>query len=553
MKRIIFRAGFCLFVFAYPAFGQLTSLGGVLEYRHEYSDVLTGDRLSTGLTRSPILNIHATGDVLDPNLARFSLSTNLNASRSDAHSGGIDYVSKGYSWDYYNLALNFLPLLPVRFDVSTRAGVNGWGSELYSGYSYFARSRRDEQTYSAYTQRIKWLPTAQFSFRRTHTSADESGSADVLDRRYSFSLSTGNGVSSIAMFGGMSDIESGIAQIRNRIYDLSIEAFRGYSEKSRLEVSAQYNRYDDYGTLSAAVSYGNSEMEHLTSSTSLIANNTVSGSFRSFSTGATESVLFAPEGNFQYGLNFSGRGGREVFYGSGGAVRNPTYEYTGSASVSHNRGVEGINLTNSLSFNYSRQKLLDLFTRFGAGISNGVNSHALGFDLFARHSISSGVQYNAERTTNVSNVADFTANGRLWQRIISTTGANYRDDRYTGDGTQYRNYRLFVVRQSFRTSYYYWIPFSIELSGSANWYLTGISGRTYGWNFLFQSGSFFVRGLGFDYRYSRSYDPYYLFEVVNQSARMTYRWRTVSLEMRLSQFNTLDRRREVWFSIIRPF
>jgi hypothetical protein len=212
-----------------------------------------------------------------------------------------------------------------------------------------------------------------------------------------------------------------------------------------------------------------------------------------------------------------------------------------------------VQFTNSISLNYARQKIVDSFTRFGAGISNNINAHALGFDLSVRHSISSGVQYDGDRTTSVSNVADVTANGRLWQRIVSTTAANYRDDRYTGEGTQYRNYRLFLVRQSLRTSYYYVIPFSVELSGSVNWYLSGISGRTYGWTFQFQSGSFFLRGLGFNYLYNRTYDPYYLFEVVNQSARMTYRWRTISLEMRLAQFNAVERRREVWFSIVRPF
>ena len=175
------------------------------------------------------------------------------------------------------------------------------------------------------------------------------------------------------------------------------------------------------------------------------------------------------------------------------------------------------------------------------------------FDLSASHSIGAGVQYNSVRTTNVSNIADARVSGRLWSVIRSSTTLNYRDDRFAGHALEFRDYRLISLRQSFKTSGYYLVPFSAELSGTLNWYSRAANGRTYGWTLQFQSGSFFVRGLGLDYRYTRSYDLFYRFEVTDQSARLTYQWRMVSLEMRLSELRTLDRRRQIWFSIIRPF
>ena len=532
---------------------QITSFGGKLEYRHTYTDLLNSGLLSTGNTRNPIFSLFTNGLILSRTIGSFNLSTNLNLANNSARSGELDYHSHSSSWNYYNASLNLLPAWLVNFSLSARAGRTETGANFSPAYSYIQRSKDNEQMITLSTSRIQWLPTTQVSYRRTHTYGVEGSTIDLLNKQYSFVLSSANGTSSINLLGTLSDVEDGISKTRSKVYNLTMDAVKEYNEKSRLDLSTQYDRYDAYGILSSSARYVNTMLDEFTSSTNLLAHNSSSTHHRAFSIGGTESVQFTPPGDFHYAMSFTGKGGKEIIYDSTGAKKYPVYEYTTLGNVTHSAGIYGANLSTNLSLSYSRQQIHYPFSQLGSGISNSLTWNVAGYNVSASHALSGGVQYNGSRNTSVTNTADLFANGRLWRGIMSSTGINYRDNRYTGGGAQYRNNRTLNMRQSLRTSYYYLVPFSAELSGTVNWYFTYITGRTYGWTFQFQSGSFFVQGLGLNYQYTRTFDPFYRFEIVNQTARMTYRWRMLGFELRLSQLNTIERRREVWFSIVRPF
>jgi hypothetical protein len=552
MKRILL-VGWLTVLVACSSKGQITSLNGRLEYRHEYSDVLSDTRLSTSVSRTPLFAMNMGGFVVAPQLLLFNLSTDLSANGAISHSGNIDYTVKQYSWDYYRLFLNILPYSLVKFDLSTRAGIYEIGTEVNTASSYFMRAMRDEQSVSASSNKIKWLPAAQLSFRRTHTYSVAGTSTDITDRRYAFVLSTANEISSINVVGSMSDIEDKEFITRNKVYDLSLDATREYSEKSRFDLGAQYNRYDAYTLLSANAAYSNSELERLTSATSIYASNSSSEFYRAFAAGGRQGFTYTPSDDLRLSINLGGKSGNEIHYTADGATKYPMYELSAMTGLSRSGAIGPMKIGNGISFSFGRQRIWETVSNVSGGLSNSVSVTVKGFDLSASHSIGAGVQYNSVRTSNVSNIADFRAIGRLWKVVQSATTLNFRDDRFAGHASEFRDYRFLSIRQQFRTSGYYLVPFSVELSGNVNWYARGANGRTYGWSFQLQSGSFFLRSLSFDYRYNRSYDLFYRFEVVDQAARLTYPWRMISMELRLSELRTIDRRRQAWFSIIRPF
>jgi hypothetical protein len=93
----------------------------------------------------------------------------------------------------------------------------------------------------------------------------------------------------------------------------------------------------------------------------------------------------------------------------------------------------------------------------------------------------------------------------------------------------------------------------VPLSASANWYIAGLEGHTYSWSTTFASPTFFIRGLGVDYTYSRSFDPYYRQGISEHQASMSYQWRALVVSTRGRYATFPVRVREVSFKISRYF
>jgi hypothetical protein len=210
-------------------------------------------------------------------------------------------------------------------------------------------------------------------------------------------------------------------------------------------------------------------------------------------------------------------------------------------------------MTNAFSAGYSEQRFGSRFNSFHSGLSNTLARTVGLFALTASHDLSYLRVRNGASYDVIDNSGTLVASGQLARQIRSQTDLRYRDTRYPGEETAYRDQRAIYFTQRCDGSFVYAIPFTLALSGSANWYLSGIRGHTYGWSLSFVSTSFFVRGLVVTYMYTRTYDPYYEREVPEHSGSIAYVWRAISLSARFRKATFPVQVRELQFIISRPF
>ena len=77
--------------------------------------------------------------------------------------------------------------------------------------------------------------------------------------------------------------------------------------------------------------------------------------------------------------------------------------------------------------------------------------------------------------------------------------------------------------------------------------------RTFTWSVQAGTPSFLLNGLSLNYQISRAYDFMTRQTVINQALLANYQWRAIALQLRLTDFRYIDRKRELWLEIIRPF
>jgi hypothetical protein len=210
-------------------------------------------------------------------------------------------------------------------------------------------------------------------------------------------------------------------------------------------------------------------------------------------------------------------------------------------------------MLNTVTTGYTRQEYGERFNTFNATVMNSLTRSVGTFSLSGNYYLAYLRVRSALSYSSISNTAGLVLSGMLPRRIQSQTDIRYRDDRFPGEATSYRNQRTMSFAQRFNSSWVYRIPFSIGLSVSANWYLANVRGRTYGWIANFTSPSFFVKRLGSEYTYSRTFDPYYQREIVEHGASLAYQWRALSFGLRLRYATFPVRVREFWFNVSRPF
>jgi hypothetical protein len=552
-----------------PAGAQVKSILGELRYQHQYQDILSAGMLSTTLRQSPRFSLQVNGDLASPQIASFNLRTTLAFDFGTGRSGENTLSTRQFLWDSYDLNLALLQYSPVKLSCSLRDNILKTKSE--SGFSeVFSTSvRRQEQRFGASTYKLSALPSTTVSYERTRTFSTIGDPFDQVVQRYSLGLSTANGSSAISVGGGISRLYERWTGLRNTYANVQFSATKDFTEENRLDVTADYDRYDDYGTLGGNASFAGVLDEGIRVFSSLFGRNSSSRISSSVFYGASQGLQVTVNDHWQYGGGLSVRAGNDSRLARGIVIREKSFDWTGNAALQNIGETVLGTLQNSASVTYLEQRMRGWRKSASGSLSSGLSNSIGTFTFAAGYGLSGGVTLNetqqssggnplnlplrGARQYSVGNVGNFSLNGTFPGRLRSQTSANYNDERYFGDVGYFRNRRTLMARQGFTLPAVFLIPFSLGAGASVTWYLSGIVGRSHGWYFSFNSGQFFARGLSASYRYSRTYDPYYFRESVEQTAELHYQWRSLLFEFRAREYRIVDRMREIWFSVARPF
>ncbi len=552
MKRVLTIA-LALGVLTGGVRGQITSISGELRYQHQYQDVLSGDILSRSLRQSPMLSLNAGGNIIAPQLVLFNLSTSLAADFNDTRSGLYSFQGKQYLWDYYNLSMGLLQYSPVKVNIMARENVLKARSDQGVSDILSTGVRRQEQQVELSTYKIKALPSTSIAYGRDRSWSIDGTPYNQINERYSLGMSTSNGGSSVALNGSISDMREQYSGLRSRYSTLQFFATRNFGEDNRLDIDADYDRYDDFSVMSGNGTFTGSLNEQVRLYSSVYARNSSSAFSSSDYIGVSQGVQVLQDPNWRYSASVSVKKGKDVRLVRGERRKDQTFEWSNTASVQNTRALGFGNLSNSLSVSYSRQRFLVDQQSLSGGFSSGIQSTVGPMSITAGYGLSGGVIVDGGRRYRINNTFNLTSGGTVTARLQSETSVYYNDDRYSGNVGYFNNQRSLQARQSFVAPFTVLIPFNLAAGGSVTWLYYGLVGRTYGWNVTFNSSSFFLMGLSAYYRYSRTFDPYYVRESVEQNLQFKYQWRALLFEIRLREYRVRDRIREFWFSLARPF
>jgi hypothetical protein len=552
MNKIAIIA-FVFFTLDVESPAQLNTFSGELRYQHQYQDILSGDNLSTTVRRNPLLNLGGSGDIFSRNIGQFFASTALNGSFSDARAGEYAIANRQFLWDYYNLLLILLPNSLVQFNLRAREGMLESKTEFGASPLPITTARKQEYGFTASTNKLRFLPSTSFTYQQSREWSLTNEPYDRLNNTYSLSLATSGGGSSITMSGNVNERINQFSQARERDYNLVVNGTKDFNETDKLDLSSEFERYGAFSTLSGSVAYGGTLSERMNMFSSLGGRNSSSPNYSLRYLNTSHGLHIKNDEHFQTTLNVSAKTGSELFTITGSQKKNTNYDWNFSSGLSHGRALSFGTISNSISLGIGQQRYDELRHNYSVSFGNGLQTKVGGFRVTANQNFSFNAIHNDFQRYEVGNSARGTIDGMIWHRIKSQTVVDYHNQRYTGTLGAFRNRKTFQVREMLNSSFYYFIPFSVGVGGTVSWYLGERPQKSYSWNLTFSSNRFFVSALSVTYRYHRSFDLYYGRLVVEQSADIRYQWRALRFEVNLRESKFVNRRREVIFTVSRPF
>jgi hypothetical protein len=539
-----------LLVFWCTSAAQLGSFSGDIRYEHRYQDYEYGGNLTKLVIKNPTVNLRLRGSILSPRLLNYSLYSSLNLYFVSTENAFFSYSSQQFSWNKYNFIANLFSYSPVRLTLAARENAY----ELKSGETIgTSTDRLQQQRAEISVNQVPWLPTLSLAYTRDRTYSYSGLPYDVVNQTLTFTATGATDTAgSYGLTATMSDLRDQYAGTVDRFVTMQFSASRALSARHGIELSADYEKYTGYSVLSASLSYAGTLADRLRVRSGLSASSVVSAYAQSRAVSLSQSASYRLSESLQCGVGVSGYVNNSTYEAAAG--RRETYgSWATSGNLQHRRSVAGLSMTNAFSAGYSEQRFGSRFNSFHSGLSNTLARTVGLFALTASHDLSYLRVRNGASYDVIDNSGTLVASGQLARQIRSQTDLRYRDTRYPGEETAYRDQRAIYFTQRCDGSFVYAIPFTLALSGSANWYLSGIRGHTYGWSLSFVSTSFFVRGLVVTYMYTRTYDPYYEREVPEHSGSIAYVWRAISVSARFRKATFPVQVRELQFIISRPF
>ncbi len=532
---------------------ELKTLNGILRYEYQYQDFSSGGTHTTASTQSPMLDLGATGSLVDPEIISFDLHTTLNLSNSSSRLSEYTLSTKSFSWNYYDLGLSVFRDLPITTLIRLTDGITQSFSSSPQANWQGQQFRKQQQNLSFSTHDIPFLPSTSFIVYRAHQWSLGSGApVDQTSTSYSMNLSSGGKGGSVSVSGTMSDNNDIYSAADSKYYNVVVHGMRSLADMQNLNYDVNYSRYAELTTVSGLASYVDAASKEFHLSTTLSSHQNSGPSYQSLLSNLSQSVLYIQNDHFRYFFSAGGNYGRNEYASGVGSGDNSG----GSASFSaqHTDSYKSIGISNGLNFGYGIMDYLQQQATFTGGLSNSFSTNFSSYQLSVGHSISYGQVSDDIHRQSVTNSANANITGYTVYNIQGQCMINYQSDVYSGDLEGYGNHKGVQLQWALSSPMMsVVVPFTLGVSGGNNWFYEGLVSRTYNWTASFTSPQFFVRNLSFLYRLIRTFDPDYDRASINHSISSQYRWRAIAIEIRFENYQLYNNRSNFWISFSRPF
>jgi hypothetical protein len=535
-------------------FSQISSVSGQLQYQYRSEDFRSGDLSTTSTNQSPMINLGTKGFVVSPYILTFDLQTNIFGNYSSAGDGVNKVSGKQYTWNYYDLNLGLLQNLPIATSFNARDAVSESSSDLNRDATGVTKFRYQQQGMNVVANRISFLPAIQFSYLRSHEwSLTSANPVDQLRNGYSMNLSSMGKNGSVTVSGAINDNLERYTNTHLRYYTLHIQGNQFNENNDNLDVSLDYDKFDNLVNISGDVSYRTTLDKKFASFSSLHGRNNSGPAFQSSATGVSQSFGYVQNEHYRYNVGFGGQYGTDVYTIADAPAPINNYVISTSAAMAHTRALGRFSITNDLTGGMSLQNYQYAKTMVSVGFSNGVQTSLGNYRIALNEgSAYSHLKDGIDRTT-IDHSASLSVTGDLFRGIQGQVTTNYHNSHLidTSIGSPSRQDANLYWRLN--GMFYTFIPLTVSLGGTTNWYFSEFSGKTYGWTLTVGSPRFFMQNLIMNYSLTRTYDHYYGREAMTNNLGFGYRWRSVTMDLRINDYRLVNQRRELWFSISRPF
>ncbi len=550
MYRTVIIAS-ALFLSSYSAFPQLGPVSGDIRYEHQYQDVLVNGSLVTSLRRSPSINLTTSGSIRSEKFIFYSIRTGLTAGFRTSQSSQSLVETRNILWNAYNVNVFFLQTAPVNFQLASREYANDTRYE-YQGLRSRGGTRDHEDRIGLSLVRVPFVPLINLTFTRNKSWSVVGEPFEQRTHQYVFSASSRNGVDGHAsVTGSLSEFREKYSGFSERILSLQFDGSRTLSERHQVTVGSEYSKYASYSALSAGASYAGELSGAVRINSGLNGQNASSRNYSIRTVSASQRIQIVQDKNFTWGLGAGGATGVTILPQREGRERIPTNDWNANLNLNHVRSLGGLSVANNVALTYGRRNYLEELTYYRLGVTNSANRNIGKFLVNATYNFSYLENRNSGSWRSTEHFAMLNLTGTFPPSIRSRSTADFRSYDYGGDRLTASDQSTLNLAQSFDGSFRHVIPFTLSAGASVHYFFAGLRGHSYGWNTSFQSSQFFLKDLSASYRYSRSFDPYYRRESLEQTARLSYRWRLLNLQLTLRERTVFSRLRDVRFSVER--
>lgn len=533
---------------------QMTGIFGAVRYEHQYQDALAGDRLSSLQRRNPQLLLGTSGYLYSPALLTFGLRTSLNAQYSTAQFDSYSQTSRQLLYNYYDVNIDALRNFIAQISVSARDAELENTSQNMSLGERFARTRQQQQRISVSSDKLDFLPRTNIGYTRTRSW---SLSPDILFEQvqndYAIDLAQSTPGSTLALSANLLNSEERHTGVKTNHIRLGMNASKQLTADQRVDVNGEYYEFESLRSLSGSGIYSNSLSEEVRLSSNVTAVNMSSLSSSSTTFNGSQSAQWLYSQNFHFGLGAYGQLGRSKVL-DGSFISDFSMAGWGtSASAQHMRTILTLDMSNSVTGGYDRSENYGGQQTLSGSLSNSLRRMVGSFQLDANHGSSVSSTAGKAPFGIVAHSIGLGASGGLMWDLGSQSIIEYRYETRTAEGNPISRTKSARFQQRIDASTFFLIPVNLGATGSVNWSWVPVAGRWYAFDLTFTTPHFFVIGLSVSYRFSKTFDPLAARSSTQHSVDMTYQWRSLAFQARFQEFRYLDRRREFWFAVSRPF
>lgn len=449
--------------------------------------------------------------------------------------------------------MNVIPTSPVKLNLAFRDNdyvIKTESDRLIDRLG----SRSQEQRAELSVQQVPWLPSMSLSYVRSRSFATVGNEYEIVNQTLSFTASSASDTTGLYNLSVVTNtLREDFSNAADRFIAVSFSASRALAQQHHVSLTTEYNKYAGFSLMQSALSYGGVLTDKIRIATNLVGNNSMSSFSQGLSVGLSQTIGYNINANFQSSVGASGFLGHSKSIVPG-FERSDAYRSAGLfGNLQHRRVVGGFTIANGLSAGKNIQFQVAQFSSWNTQFSNSISRNIGSFSASGYYNFTFTRVINISEYTIVGNTAGIILRGTLPNNIQSQSDVRYREDRYPGNESSFRSHRNIIVTQRMNGAFNILIPFTLSVSGNANWFFTGNLGRTYGWTFNFSSSSFFIRGLMVSYVYSRNFDQYYLREIADHTGSLSFNWRALSFSSRLRYATFPVHLRQVQFIVSRPF